>query len=182
MLVDRRSVIKHFAVIAGGVVFLPACVQGKGKTSRRYDHLDIKADDEELLAAVADTLIPKTDTPGAREMNAHLYALTMVDDCYEEGAQKDFMKGMGELKDLCQKRFNQSFVNCTVLQREEILNEIEQSQEKNALTGFYKSMKSLTIDAYLTSQYVMTKLLPYELVPARWHGCVPATKNSTKLI
>ena len=182
MTVNRRTAIRHFIFIAGGTVFLPACLQEDGKASVPLKNLKIKASDEKLLSEMVGTIIPATDTPGAKELNGHLFLLKMVDDCTDKEGQQGFVKGMDAFKDACKKRFNQSFIACTPAQREEILNAIEKKEYEGDVSGFYKTVKSNTLDAYLNSQFVMTKLIPYELVPARWHGCVPAKKPSTKLI
>ncbi|MBD0287300.1 MAG: gluconate 2-dehydrogenase subunit 3 family protein [Flavisolibacter sp.] len=182
MMVNRRTALKHFVFITGGAIFLPSCLQKDGTASVPLKHLKINKEEENLLAEMTGTIIPATDTPGAKEMNAHLYLLKMVDDCYEKEAQQDFEQGMGEFNKICKKRFNQSFTACTTAQREELLNGIEQKKYQGKVADFYKTVKRLTLDAYLNSQFVMTKLIPYELVPGRWHGCVPATKQSTKFI
>ena len=46
------------------------------------------------------------------------------------------------------------------------------------LHAFYRTNKRLVIRGYLGSQYFLTKIEVYELVPGRWHGCVPVTKKS----
>ncbi|HEV2478171.1 MAG TPA: hypothetical protein VGS79_00845, partial [Puia sp.] len=45
------------------------------------------------------------------------------------------------------------------------------------LIFFYTTTKKLTIQAYTSSQYYLTKIQVYELVPGRWHGCVPVKPN-----
>ncbi len=50
-----------------------------------------------MLAELAETILPKTDTPGAKDLAAHLFALKMVDDCYTKTNQEKYMKGMKDL-------------------------------------------------------------------------------------
>ncbi len=182
MIVDRRTAIRIFLLIAGGTALLPACLRKEGAASISLKHLKIKASEEKLLAEISETLIPKTGIPGAKEMKAHLFVLKMVDDCATKEEQQDFMNGMDTFNDLCKKNYNQSFIACTPAQREELLNRLDKKAFTGKVASFYTTVKSLTIDAFLTSQLVMTKILPYELVPGRWHGCVPAKKPTTKLI
>jgi hypothetical protein len=72
-----------------------------------------------------------------------------------------------------------SFVKSSPAQREALLSSIEGKKlsDKN-LNFFYSTTKRMTILAYSSSQYYLTKIQVYELVPGRWHGCLPVTKKS----
>jgi hypothetical protein len=45
---------------------------------------------------------------------------------------------------------------------------------------FYATVKRLTILAYSSSQYFLTKVQVYELVPGRWQGCIPVKTPTRK--
>ena len=111
MTVNRRTAIRHFIFIAGGTVFLPACLQEDGKASVPLKNLKIKASDEKLLSEMVGTIIPATDTPGAKELNGHLFLLKMVDDCTDKEGQQGFVKGMDAFKDdgCIQRRLQKAF-------------------------------------------------------------------------
>ena len=117
---QRRAALKNLLIIAGGTVLLPSCVQQDKKASIPLDHLKLSADQEALLAEIADTIIPKTDTPGAKELGVHQFVLTMVDDCYEKDDQDNFMKGLNEINDLSKKEYDNSFIKCTPQQRQQL--------------------------------------------------------------
>lgn len=51
-------------------------------------------------------------------------------------------------------------------------------QKTEDLSFFFREAKGLVIQGYLGSQYFLTKIEVYELVPGRWHGCIPVTKKS----
>jgi hypothetical protein len=38
---------------------------------------------------------------------------------------------------------------------------------------FFNTTKGLTIQSYIASEYFLTKVQVYELIPGRYHGCVP---------
>ena len=77
----RRTVLRNLAMASAAAILLPACVSDPKKVSIALNRLQVTPDDEELLGNIADTLIPTTETPGARDTSAHLFALVMVDDC-----------------------------------------------------------------------------------------------------
>lgn len=163
---NRRTAIRDMVIFAGGVTLLPACTGAGDKASVALDKIDISATQEQLLAAIAGTIIPKTDTPGADETGAHLFVLTMVDDCYEKEDQDKFVSGLNELEKAAKKRFGNSFLKCKRDEREQLL---EDAEDEKGFTpevyAFYKIMKQRTIQAYTTSQYVLDNVKHYTLIP-----------------
>lgn len=167
----RRTVLKQLALTLGTVVSLPAwATQWSPQATSSYPNLAISPSQEILLAEIVETIIPTTDTPGAKEIGVHQFILTMLNDCYEKSAQDSFSTGLTSLEALTKTSFGKLFVECTPAQRLDILRKMEGSTDKNAFLPF---VKRLTIQGYLNSEYVMTNLLIYELVPARFNGCFP---------
>ena len=181
MSINRRAALKNFLFISAGVVFIPSCLQEKGKPSIVLKNLDISAGDEKMLAEICETIIPKTDTPGAKDILAHLFVLKMLDDCTPKADQQKILKGLNGINKMANKKFDRSFVNCTPQQRQELFATIESKKDiPDDVAAFYASVKKLTIQAYTTSKYYLTNVHVYELVPGRFHGCVQV--GSTKTI
>lgn len=171
---ERRLVIKQVLIMAGGLALLPSCLRHEGKSTILLKKISISLDQENLLGEIAETIIPKTDTPGAKELKLHLFVLKMLDDCYEKTEQQQFIKGLDQLKDKSFDLFSKSFQKLTVTQKQSILTDLQAPQTASPeLSAFYKIMKDRTIDGYLNSQYVMTNLIVYELVPGRYNGYFP---------
>jgi hypothetical protein len=174
---ERRTAIKNLIIIAGGIAILPSCSPGKEKASIELSKLDISADQEALLAEITETILPKTKTPGAKELGLHLFVLKMVDDCHESEEQQKFITGLTEIDALSKKKSGESFLKASAEQRGQVLQQIEsRSEVSDALITFYDITKNRTIQGYLNSRYVMTELIPYELVPSRYNGFFPVNK------
>ncbi|HMG10680.1 MAG TPA: gluconate 2-dehydrogenase subunit 3 family protein [Mucilaginibacter sp.] len=179
----RRIAIKNLALIIGGAALLPSCMHDSGKATVKLKNVDINADQEKLIGDMAETIIPKTSTPGARDLQLHLFVLKMVDDCYTTKNQQDFMTGMGQFNELIQKRYSRSFGQCDVKQREQVLLSIEQDKDPKStaypaqLKTFYDIVKGQTVNGYTTSKYFMTKQVVYELVPGRYNALYPVKKK-----
>lgn len=173
---NRRSAIKNLAIVAGGILILPSCLQDqkKGKASIKLTKLDLDIDQENLLAEIAETIIPQTDTPGAKSLKLHLFAMKMVNDCYEKEDQEKFVKGLKALQENAKEKFDKPFEALSKKEKEQLLVSIEQSKdEKDNEVHFYNIMKYRTIQGYMNSKYVMTNLVKYELVPGRYNGYFP---------
>ena len=64
-LMDRRTVIKNLALVIGGAVLLPSCLRKDGTSYVQLKHITLDADQQSLIGDMVETIIPKTDTPGA---------------------------------------------------------------------------------------------------------------------
>lgn len=171
---ERRLVIKQVLIMAGGLALLPSCLRESGKSTIALKNIDITLDQENVLADIAETIIPRTNTPGAKELKLHLYVLKMLDDCYEETDQQQFTAGLSQFNDLINEQYSKSFGKLSAQQQRNALLAVENGKTNSPeLTSFYKIMKDRTVDGYLNSKYVMTKLIIWELVPGRYNGYFP---------
>ncbi|MEA5259598.1 gluconate 2-dehydrogenase subunit 3 family protein [Arcicella aquatica] len=172
---QRRSAIKNLALTIGGTIVLPAWANAWSKESLQNNTFKISYSQEALLAEIVETIIPKTDTPGAKELGADKFILKMVADCYDKKSQDVFAKGLVSVDELSKKENGKTFVESDSTQKLNTLKKMSTSQNSDD-KGFIQLVKGLTIDGYLVSEYVMTNLRIFEMVPGRFHGCVPIKK------
>ena len=176
-LVERRSALITLAGAVGGLINLPTWASGwtaETVQSRRYPTL---RDQNELLAEIVETIIPVTDTPGAKALNVHQFIQKMVTDCFDKPAQELFAKGIVLTDELAQKSFGKSFSAGDTTQRTALLTQMSQSAD-SVQKDFYSMVKNLTIRGYMNSEYVMTNLMHFEFIPGRYHGCVPVVAKA----
>jgi len=176
---QRRTLLKQLVFATGAVVLIPSCMQDTSKASILLKQISIGGSQEKLMAELAETIIPATDKPGAKDISAHLFALMMVDDCYKKQDQEKFIKGLRAFEKKTEAQFGKSFVKMSPAERETLLTEIEAKKTADAdLEFFYGATKRLTIQAYTTSKFYLTNVQVYKLVPGHYSGCVPVKKAS----
>lgn len=61
------------------------------------------------MAELCETILPATDTPGAKDLSAHLFVLKMIDDCYKKDHQQQFSNGLKDFKDKTKQDFDKGF-------------------------------------------------------------------------
>ncbi len=181
----RRQAVSTMAVILGGSMvgsqlFLTGCKQ----TDKKAGTTDFTAEELALLDEIGETIIPTTDTPGAKAAQIGAFMKIMVTDCYDEAAQKVFVEGIGKLEAASDKKFGKGFMALDGAQRKELLIELDKEQREYQKTKkegepnhYFKMMKDLTLQGYFTSEIGATKALRYEAVPGRYEGCVPYKKG-----
>ncbi|MFD2934010.1 gluconate 2-dehydrogenase subunit 3 family protein [Spirosoma flavum] len=156
----------------GGLISLPAWANGWTTETVRPVQQILSRSQASLLAEMVETIIPATNTPGAKALNVHQFVQKMVTDCYDKPAQANLQKGLDSLDGLAQTSFSKPFAEGDSAQRTALLTQLAQSTDK-ASKDFYSLVKNLTIRGYMTSEYVMTNLTHYEFIPGHYYGCVP---------
>ena len=176
---DRRELLKMVAAATGGVViggefFLAGCKNpdaGVG-TSATFTESDIAFLDE-----VAETIFPKTSTPGAKDAKVGQFMTVMVNDCYEQKDQDAFHAGMKTLNEACKTKHGHDFMKATPEQRKELLvaldkerSDYQKTKKKEDPNHYFQAFKQLTITGYFTSKEGRTGATRYEPVPGKYIG------------
>lgn len=171
---NRRVAIQQLLLIWAGVALLPSCLQNEQKVSIPLKLIKITPGEESMLAELAETILPKTDTPGAKDLSAHLFALKMVDDCYTKANQDKYIQGMKDFESFVMKQTGKSFSDNNDEGRKAIVAGLDkQKAADNGISFFYHSTKKLTVEAYTTCEYYLTKIRGYKMIPGNFQGCVP---------
>ncbi len=166
----RRSALKNLMAL-GGLVSLPAWAsRWTPESIGRVATLSVS--EEELLAEIVETIIPETNTPGAKSLKVHHFVMRMIKDCSGEAAQANLTQGLVLTDQLAKQVHSQAFVACDVKQRTQLLTNMSQSTDLVA-KQFVEMVKNLTIRGYQNSEYVMVNILGYNMAPGFYHGCVP---------
>ena len=159
----------------GAMASLPAWASGWDRGSLGTGTL-LSPDQGRILTAVVETIIPKTDTPGAAELGVDKFVQKMVTDCYDKKAQSGFVSGMSNLDEQSIQNFGKSFSEASAMQKMQLLKDLEKGSDATS-KAFLGMVKNLTIHGYMNSEYVMTNITHYEMIPGRYHGCVPVKKG-----
>lgn len=167
----RRSALKNMSMAFAGLVSLPAWATGWTPDSIGPVS-SFPVTEEDLLAEIVETIIPETDTPGAKSLKVHQFAMRMVQDCLGEAVKENVKRGLAQTDQMAFRTFRKSFQDCNASQRTVVLNNLKNSADP-AARQFVELIKSLTIRGYLNSEYVMTNILDYNMAPGFYQGCVP---------
>lgn len=161
------------ALAVGSLVALPAWATGWNPASARPLQPFLSSGQTALLADIAETLIPASDTPGAKALGVPAFIQKMLEDCYEKPVQEAVKTGLATVETLANTSFSKPFATGNATQRQAVLAQLATAEDP-AHKDFYALMKNLTIQGYTTSEYVMTKHLHYVMAPGHYYGCVPA--------
>ena len=175
---NRRELIKNISIITGAGLadadlFLSGCKNRNGSSDNTFNKTDIVFFDE-----VAETIIPKTNTPGANDAHTGAFLALYATECSDDKELDALNKSIRQLYDATLKKYQNDFVRITAQQKEELLTAIDaeakkqDEQNKDAVPHYFTLMKQLTLLGFFTSKQGATQVLRYVPVPGTYKGCI----------
>lgn len=184
---DRREAIKRTAWIMGGVVSAPA-IMGILKGCKAEPKLDwtpqfFSKEQAPLISEVAEIIIPKTDTPGAKDVGVPGFIDIILKDVYSKEDQDRFMAGLKEFDDGAKAAYGDLFMDLEPDQQQEYVKKVhdeaikvEQTTQPAPKRPFILMTKELTMLGFFTSEPGATQVLQYDPVPGAYKGCIPLSE------
>jgi len=177
---QRRDAIKSLlAISAAGA--LAACVgegpAGETKAKKLSSAPQLSTSEMALVSALAQTIIPKTDTAGAIEAGVPAVIQSLFTDWADDNHRTFWRAGLDELEQNFIKSAGQPFAKMPASQQANVLKKYDARAYAEAdFDEFYKVLKSTVSTAYYMSEPGATEELAYESVPGEWRGCVPLSE------
>jgi hypothetical protein len=185
---NRRDAINRVALLVGGAFSLPTLTALK-----RWDTqpgvsgsvFQLSDQQRKLVAEVAELIIPKTDTPGAKEAGVPAFIEMMLNDCYEQPEHQSFREGVDAL-------LQANFLNQTPRQQTATLQQLQSDTKEMMLAynvqqskmgdnedrellntqkkglPFWRLIKELTLLGYFTSEAGLLGSYEYVPVPGKF--------------
>lgn len=186
---DRRKALKSAGVLAGASLAVPSLLsllQACKDTPRtEWQPLFFTEKEARLVGALADTILPRTETPGALDVKVDLFIDTLVAKAYPPQGQESFRAELERFDSVCLGVNGAVFADLDAEERSKVLIRYEKQAGKfnrgvwgtavgeQKPVGFYRSFKSLVIWAYFSSEEIGENVLSYDPIPGAYHGCIP---------
>ena len=122
---NRREAIKRVAWLMGGALSAPALAGMLGGcragTDGAHALQTLDPDQHELVATIAELIIPETDTPGARAAGVDAFVDLMMTEWYPEADRENFLAGLAHVEAYAQHRYGAPFLEATPEEQVELL-------------------------------------------------------------
>ena len=204
---NRRELLKMIAAATGGAMIGGELLLSGCKSETKSAPVAFTAENIAFLDEVAETILPQTNTAGAKAAGVGRFMTVMVNDCYTKDDQEVFHKGLTTLDDECNKMHKVGFMKATPDQRKQLLVSIDketnayikkkadlesqqkekekQGQERNTddfkrqvmPNHYFQQLKQLAIFGYFTSEKGRTEGLRYTPVPGKFQGVIDYKKG-----
>ncbi|MBC7979544.1 MAG: gluconate 2-dehydrogenase subunit 3 family protein [Armatimonadetes bacterium] len=181
---DRRELLKIMAMTLGGSVALPESVFAKiGEPFDPTELTFFTPLQREQVAALAEAIIPKTETPGAIEAGVPGWIEVILKDCYLPEDQKIITAGLADLAKRCQDRHGKSIDKLTPAEQVTFLTEADQEARSGKLKAeqegqlqretFLQQFKELAKFTYVNSEIGATQAFEFHMTPGKWVASMP---------
>ena len=138
---------------------------------------------QKTLLALAEIIIPTSDTPGAKNCGVDKFIVGMIRECTDTHNANTFLDGLKKLIQYTYDRYGRAYEDCTTAQQVDILHRFVPSttgfwgrvRDKYWGKSFFTTLKEYTVLGYCTSAVGASQGLAYVAIPSSYHGCIPLT-------
>jgi len=137
--IDRREAIRRVSAILGGTALVggsalwTACGTADERAREQAAQQGIGTftpEDIALLDEIAETILPETETPGAKAAKVGPFIALMVTDTYDEKDQAVFRAGMVTLDEASQRAHQKAFMQSTPEERLALLEALDREAKE----------------------------------------------------
>ncbi len=186
---NRRTAITQVAAMLGGAFSAPTLLAMKrweaSVPPESFPGEFMLTENQKLIVAeVSEMIIPKTATPGAKDVGVPAFIVMMLQDCYKAPEHRSFVEGLNNLE-------KKQFLNVGAEQRTALLKQVEidsveemkayqvqqtkmgdnEDREQMAAQAkglpFWRLMKELTMLGYFTSEQGIKSSFEYVPIPGK---------------
>lgn len=187
---NRREYIKNTALALGlgvsGVAFSEIFITCAKDAKLDWKPVFLSTNQAATIAEIAETILPKTKTPGAKELGVPQFIDKMVNDTMDAKGKEQFVKDLDAFDEVCKDKYGKNFVELEPVKREAYLLELEKENPRSGMNlwginlepdapkpTFYKTVKSLTLFGFYTSESIGKNVLVYDPIPGEYMACMP---------
>jgi hypothetical protein len=183
---ERRAVLR----ILGGALALPALhgltaedawAVGRAlhdELARRPRQARVLTEEQmRTVSAIAERIIPATDTPGASEARVAEFIDLMLGDWYDESDRTRFLDGLIQVDARSRSGHGASYVDLAEAGQLTVLGELDAEVEALRAADlptdghFFQQMKWLTVHGYYTSEVGVLQELQWVAIPGGYDPC-----------
>lgn len=189
---NRRDALRKTGLLAGSAVAVPSLLsllQSCSQTPRlNWTPIFLDENQASFISSFVDTILPKTETPGALEVKTDIFLDLVYGKTYSLEAQKKVKADIDQFNEDCKAKFGNVFAELSKEDKTACLKD----QEANTATfnrgvwgtavgaqepvGFYRQLKSQALWGYFSSEEIGKNVLSYDPIPGEYLGCIPVAE------
>jgi glucoside 3-dehydrogenase (cytochrome c) hitch-hiker subunit len=182
----RRELLSLIASLTGAAFVGRGALRAAGRPEEQptYSDADLRFFDE-----VAETILPRTDTPGAKDAEVGSFIARYSAGRYEPAHIAILKDGIVQINARMQSLHGVPFVQARPEQMRSLLIEIDRQATRYVQATepklrersphFFTLLKQLTLFGFFTSEAGATRVARYRPVPGKYKGCIPYRPGDT---
>lgn len=179
MSLTRRSALQLL-----GVAALPSLARAAGAPEgwERAAHSRaastppdlFRADERALVSAIADAVMPRTDTPGALDVGVPAFVEVLTAEWMTESERTEFRGGLAAVESHALEAQGRAWPALDASRRSAEIAWLENASDPGLPERrAYRRLRGYVLHGYLTSERVQKEVLRVDITPGRYFGCAP---------
>ncbi|ULC60854.1 gluconate 2-dehydrogenase subunit 3 family protein [Flaviramulus sp. BrNp1-15] len=196
---ERRKAIKNLGLSLGFVVSTPTILnilQGCKSNVEPWLPVFFNIEEGNVLEKLVDIILPKTDTPGALDVNVPQFIDTFINETFETEEKADIKTQFSLLINTIKTKYNQNIDDVSYENYDDLLasyfkiddekltsweKQIEayKASENKNVSGYENALqfdilnniRSMSVFAFKTSELIGEKVLAYNPIPGTYIPC-----------
>jgi len=126
-----------------------------------------------LVRTIADTIIPRTDTPSATDVGVHRFVDVIVAEYATDEDRTKALAGLDAIDARARSESNVVFAELSPEARGKFIESLESAPKDAEPAQTYWRLKRLIVHGYFTSEPVMKDVLKVVVMPGKFEGSAP---------
>lgn len=173
---DRRDALRSLGA-AAAFTLLPRTAQAAWETialSPGAPPRVLTDERSDLVASLADAIIPRTDTPSATDVGVTAFIDVIVAEYYGDEERAVFLSGLDLIGARLRRGDATSFAGLSPASQKTLLDALDQPVDRQAPDArAWQRLKGLVVHGYFTSERVQKDVLKSVIMPGRFDGNAP---------
>ena len=124
-MMDRRDLLKMIMATTGVALVGGNALAYEMTSQVPLSNTIFTPDDVILFNEIAEVILPRTDTPGAKDANVGLMALILANDCYTKRERDTLVKGLKSLNEQSQKDYSSPYLLLNAQQKTVFITQLD---------------------------------------------------------
>ncbi len=176
-IVKSGWILKSALLGPGMVTAMHACVSKAGSHDQ---HLVLTNEQLDLVRAICDTIIPRSKSPSASEVQVPEIMDLLLHDVFSEETKSGFKEGLSDFNQVCEETKGSNFLALSPAQRNAYLSEIDwevMGKDYDQQVPFYYTLKTWCIRIYFLTEQGIKQNLNYQPIPGGFTGDLKMDQN-----
>jgi gluconate 2-dehydrogenase gamma chain len=178
----RRQILSVLGTVALAPLFAPLSLRERwtagtdlhARAARQAGGRALSPAQWALVTALADTIIPRTGTPGAVDVGSPAFVDLLLAEWYPDQERQDILTGIDAWDARCREAQGNTFAALDETSRIAYLTLVDaETGPAGSPAAAYAAIKSGIVFGYVTSKQVAEAERTMPIIPGRFDGCVP---------
>ncbi|HPR01839.1 MAG TPA: gluconate 2-dehydrogenase subunit 3 family protein [Saprospiraceae bacterium] len=183
MSLSRREALQQSGWILAGVLsagsiasLVSGCNQSTPSLLGDWTPSALDLDQANLLAELAETIVPKTKTPGATDAQVTQTIDDTLNLIVSDEEKQRFLDGLAQVEAESNQQFGKKFNSLSATDREKVVQALADAAKQSDGGGTpnnFQLVYQMIVFSFCTSEIACKEVFKIDQIPGSYQGCIP---------